>query len=144
GGVMIDDSKKVKMGPEGVTRLEAGVLTALALMGTPLGTVREYIATVAVGDSADDLDAEPWFHPDDALPTANPPDVLASIIGILDDASASAKLICGPLPSPPTPTPHFNRLLDEWRLKSGVLASGGIKLPHSTLSLPGDEPVPNI
>jgi hypothetical protein len=141
GRMMIDDSKKVNDGPEGLTKLEAGVLTALALKGAPHGTVREYIATVAVGDSADDLGAEPWFNADDLLPAANPPEVLTSIIGILGDASASARLMWGPVRSVVIPAPKFNRLLDEWRLKSGVLASGVIKLLNSTLSLPGDDPI---
>ena len=37
------------------------------------------------------------------------------------------------------PTPRYNQLLDEWKLKSGVLATGVIALLRATLDLPGDD-----
>jgi hypothetical protein len=39
------------------------------------------------------------------------------------------------------PAPKFNRLLNEWKLKSGVLATGVIALLRATLELPDDEPI---
>jgi hypothetical protein len=89
----------------------------------------------------DDLGAEPWFHPDDLLPAANEPDALSPIALTLLDASTAAGLTWGPVRSVAIPAPRFNRLLDEWRVKSGVLATGVIALLGSVLDLPGDEPV---
>src|SRR5262249_33635389 len=36
---------------------------------------------------------------------------------------------------------NSTRLLDEWKVKSGVAASGVIALLRATLELPGDEPI---
>jgi hypothetical protein len=89
----------------------------------------------------DDLRAEPWFDPADSLPAATGPDALPPVIATLTEASASAGLAWGPVRSVVVPAPRFNRLLDEWRVKSGVLASGVIALLRATLDLPGDEPI---
>ncbi|HKA07220.1 MAG TPA: hypothetical protein VKD71_08170, partial [Gemmataceae bacterium] len=104
-------------------------------------TLRDYLATVPLGCSADDVAAEPWFHPDDPLPAANPPETLPSIISTLANASVAAGLTWGPVRSVVVPAPRFNRLLDEWRRKSGVLATGVIALLNATLDLPGDDPI---
>jgi len=141
GRLTIDDSKKVNDGPTGLTKLEAGVLAALSLSRGRPGTVREYLAVVALGSSVDDLACEPWFEPEDLLPTANPPDGLAAIVATLAKVSALAGLTWGPIHSVVIPAPKFNRLLDEWRLKSGVLASGVIALLNRTLNLPGNDAV---
>ncbi|HKB04758.1 MAG TPA: hypothetical protein VKD90_21215 [Gemmataceae bacterium] len=141
GRLTIDDSKKVNDGPTGLAKLEAGVLAALSQNRDRPGTVREYLSAVAMGDSVDDLGAEPWFHPDDLLPAANDADTLPPIAATLLEASIAAGVNWGPVRSVAIPAPRFNRLLDEWRVKSGVLATGVIALLGSVLDLPGDEPV---
>jgi ribonuclease HII len=141
GRLTIDDSKKVNDGPTGLAKLEAGVLAALSIGRGRPDTVREYLAVVALGDSVDDLCCEPWFTPDDPLPAANPGDLLAAIISTVAKVSTAAGLTWGPVQSVVIPAPKFNRLLDEWRLKSGVLASGVIALLNRTLDLPGDDAV---
>jgi hypothetical protein len=141
GRLLIDDSKKVNEGKDGLARLEAGVLSALWQSRDPLGTVREYLSTVALGDSLDDLHAEPWFEPDHPLPAAHPADALPTNAVGLAYASGTAGVAWGPVRSVVIPTPRFNRLLDEWKVKSGVLATGVIALLRATLDLPGDEPI---
>jgi hypothetical protein len=89
----------------------------------------------------DDLRAEAWFLADDPLPVANEPDALAPIASALLDTSAAAGVTWGPVRSVAIPAPRFNRLLDEWRVKSGVLATGVIALLGTVLDLPGDQPV---
>jgi hypothetical protein len=96
---------------------------------------------VALGDSVDDLYTEPWFEPDDPLPAAHPAEELPAIASALSDTCGLAGVNWGPVRSVVIPAPKFNRLLDEWKLKSGVLASGVIALLRATLDLPGDEPI---
>src|SRR5262245_15190704 len=86
GRLLIDDSKKVNQGDAGLAKLEAGVLGALAQTREPFATVREYLSAVALGDSIDDLHAEPWFRDDDPLPAAHPADELPPIASALSDA----------------------------------------------------------
>ena len=107
----------------------------------PPATVIDYLSAVALGDSVDDLAAEPWFQPDDLLPAAHPADELPAVAAALSEACGPAGIGWGPVRSVVIPAPKFNRLLDEWKLKSGVLASGVIALLQATLELPGDEPI---
>jgi ribonuclease HII len=141
GRLTIDDSKKVNQGEAGLAKLEAGVLAALSLSRERPGTVIEYLSNVALGASVEDLRSEPWFLPEDLLPAANEPGALSPIASALFDASKAAGLTWGPVRSVVIPAPRFNRLLDEWRVKSGVLATGVIALLGAILDLPGDEPV---
>ena len=53
----------------------------------------------------------------------------------------AAGVAWGPVRSVVIPAPKFNRLLDEWKVKSGVLATGVIALLRATLDLPGDDPI---
>jgi hypothetical protein len=141
GRLLIDDSKKVNQGDAGLAKLEAGVLSALAQRGESISTVLNYLSTVALGASLDDLHAEPWFHPADPLPAAHPADALAAIASALFDASEEMGVAWGPVRSVVIPAPTYNRLLDEWKVKSGVLATGVIALLQATLDLPGEEPI---
>ena len=152
GRLLIDDSKKVNEGPAGLERLEAGVLSAIAVRSQPPvanqnaltewpATVRDYLAAVTLGDSFDDLHAESWFHPTDALPAVHPAQDLTATIARLSRASNSATVAWGPVHSVVIPAPRFNRLLDEWRVKSGVVASAVIALLARTIDLPGDDAI---
>ena len=64
-----------------------------------------------------------------------------AVASALADACGPAGVGWGPVRSVVIPAPKFNRLLDEWKVKSGVLASGVIALLRATLELPGDEPI---
>jgi hypothetical protein len=102
-------------------------------------TVADYLAVAALGSSAEDLAGEPWFDATQALPSTVPADTLAAVQAAF--AEASAAVVWGPVHTVAIPAPKFNRLLDEWQVKSGVLATGVIALLRATLDLPGDEPV---
>jgi hypothetical protein len=149
GRLLIDDSKKVNEGLTGFAKLEVGVLAALALDLSPPyseageipATVLEYLSTVSLGDSLNDLHAEPWFDPADSLPAAHEPAALSAVIAALADVSLAAQVRWGPLRSVVVPAPRFNRLLDEWRVKSGVVASAVIALLGAALELPGDDAI---
>jgi hypothetical protein len=141
GRLLIDDSKKVNDGKEGLAKLEAGVLSALWQNRDPLGTVLDYLSTVALGESISDLHAEPWFEPDHPLPAAHPADALPAIALALAYTSGACGVAWGPVRSVVVPAPRFNRLLDEWKVKSGVVAAGVIALLQATLDLPGDDPI---
>jgi ribonuclease HII len=141
GRLLIDDSKKVNEGPNGLARLEAGVLGVMSQSRPRIDTASEYLANVAIGASVDDLCAEPWFDPDDALPAAQSPDTLGMHISTLADASKTAGITWGPIRSVVIPAPKFNSLLADWKVKSGVLATGVIALLNATLDLPGDDPI---
>jgi hypothetical protein len=141
GRLLIDDSKKVNEGSSGLAKLEAGVHAVVSQSRRRLDTISDYLDTVALGASLDDLNAEPWFDPDDTLPAAQSLDSIDDYISTLADASVTAGITWGPIRSIVIPTPKFNSLLGEWKVKSGVLATGVIALLKATLELPGDDPV---
>jgi hypothetical protein len=139
GRLLIDDSKKVYEGKHGFARLETGVLAVASATPQAAFTVADYLAVAALGSSAEDLAGEPWFDATQALPSTVPADTLAAVQAAF--AEASAAVVWGPVHTVAIPAPKFNRLLDEWQVKSGVLATGVIALLRATLDLPGDEPV---
>jgi hypothetical protein len=141
GRLLIDDSKKVNDGPSGLALLEAGVLATMGVRRERLGTVEEYLSSVAVGDSRVDLAGEPWFAPNDCLPVASALDSIQSSRSTLANECDRAKVVWGPIRSVVVPAPRFNRLLDEWKVKSGVIASAVISLLHATRELPGDDAI---
>jgi hypothetical protein len=59
----------------------------------------------------------------------------------LAETSNAGGVQWGPIRSVVVPAPRFNRLLDEWRVKSGVVSAAVIELLKSALNLPGDEPI---
>jgi len=137
GRLLIDDSKKVNQGTDGLARLEQGVLSVLNLQST---TLRHYLETVAIGQTIADLNSEHW-HADLALPVEIDHSALLATTGRLIEATTTADVRFGPIHTVAIPTPRFNLLLDEWRLKSGVLATGVIALLQAALKLPGDDAV---
>src|SRR3954463_15224259 len=144
GRLVIDDSKKVNEGKAGLAKLEAGVLAAVGLYLSPPNppspkggggepdtspspfrgggwgegcwppTVHDYLSTVALGDSLDDLRGEPWFEPADPLPAAHPADAMPAVAAALAEVGNPAGIGWGPVRTVVIPTPKFNRLLDEW------------------------------
>ena len=51
GRLLVDDSKKVNEGPNGLARLERGVLTAMSLGKCRPNCVNDYLASVSLGRS---------------------------------------------------------------------------------------------
>src|SRR5262245_58648606 len=76
--VVIDDSKKVYAPPNGLQRLERGVLAALCPPDTPwpvpVGHFLAYVAPSAL----DHLIAEPWFDECDLLPAMCDPTTIGA------------------------------------------------------------------
>jgi hypothetical protein len=137
GRVLIDDSKLVYAGPNGLARLERGVS---AVTGTaPLG---ELLARLACGLTADDLAGEPWYTAGEPRPIAcEPPEIDADTCRIAASFAESGVEL-RTVRSVVTATPRFNALLDRWRTKAVVLADGLIELLRDQArGLPADEPV---
>lgn len=141
GRLLVDDSKKVNEGPHGLARLEAGVFAALAARKCRPENVHEFVSTASLGNSLVDLQIEPWFDAHDPLPHAQSVDALADAFPRFANTCESARIEWGPIRTVVVPAPRFNLLLDEWRVKSGVVASAVIQLLHAVLELPGDEPI---
>ncbi len=135
--VLIDDSKKVNDGKHGLARLERGVLSIF----TGPATLGEFVDEYGIGSAFVDLKGEAWFDPDHALPVANEPESLEADTDLLGDACESGDVMFAPVRTVIVPAPRFNQLLADWKLKSGVLATGVISLLRWVLELPGDEPV---
>ena len=100
----------------------------------------DYLSEVSQDNSLDDIRAEPWFDPSDTVPVAQAADLCQSVES-LKESSVASGVRWGPIRSVVIPAPRFNRLLDEWRVKSGVLATAVIRLLQGTLDLPGDDPL---
>ena len=147
GRLLIDDSKKVNEGRHGFRKLETGVHAVLAsrLSETnPLGSpesLHTFLSSAALGSSIEDLHREPWFDADFSLPVVAELAKITEIASLLADATRVAELVWGPICLVIIPTPKYNRLLDVWTVKSGVLATGVIALLSAVLDLPGDDPV---
>ncbi|HEX3148336.1 MAG TPA: hypothetical protein VHR66_09655 [Gemmataceae bacterium] len=139
GRLLIDDSKKVNEGKAGLARLEAGVFAVMALRRKRLATALDYLQEVALGDSLEDLHGEPWFDSEFALPAALVADAMNGTA--MAEACVNVGIQWGPIHSVVIPAPKFNRLLEDWKVKSGVLATGVIALLRATLELPGNEPI---
>jgi ribonuclease HII len=56
-------------------------------------------------------------------------------------ALGSAGITWGPLHLVAIPTPQFNKLLNEWKVKSGVLITAVVQLLRAVRDLPGTEPI---
>jgi ribonuclease HII len=122
--VIIDDSKKVYGAPNGLSRLELGVLAALCPPDTPwpvpLGHFLAFVAPKALVD----LIAEPWFDEFDPLPAVTEPGAIRAASQTFHAARQKAKLSPFWVRSRVTPPALFNSLLDECANKAEVLATG--------------------
>jgi ribonuclease HII len=122
--IVIDDSKKVYLPPNGLQRLERGVLAALCPPDTPwpvpLGHFLAFVAPAALLE----LVAEPWFDEFEPLPALNESTAIAAAAEVFHTAREKAKLAPLWVRSRVTPPALFNRLLDECMNKAEVLATG--------------------
>src|SRR5262245_38408779 len=66
GRLLIDDSKRVYAGPNGLSRLELGVGAALASLFT--GPVSAFLDCIGVGSTTDDLRGEAWYDGSASVP----------------------------------------------------------------------------
>ena len=139
--MLIDDSKKVNEGINGLLRLEHGVLSALAeemVMPFALG---DFLKACALEESRSDLLREAWFDVQMELPVAARVETILASGKSLHHGFGQNEIRLGPLRGVVTPTLRFNALLDKWGNKSAVLAAGVISLLQVNRTLPGDEPI---
>ncbi|HEY1380824.1 MAG TPA: hypothetical protein VGF55_28740 [Gemmataceae bacterium] len=138
GRVLIDDSKLVYAGPNGLARLERGVVGVLAQC-EPVG---QFLGGVACGTSLPDLASERWYEPGESLPIALDRDAVAAPPPCFADAAATGRIQFHAARCVVTPAPRFNALLDRWGSKAAALEQGVIVLLRDILgAVAGDEPV---
>lgn len=131
GRLIVDDSKKVNEGKNGLARLQRGLF---AFLGQAPATLGELIEQVGIEPTIDDLQSEAWYKPDGELSSIDD-------VGEIESACREAGIEIGPIKAIAVPAPRFNELLRQWNNKAGALAAGVIALLRQTLSLPGDDPV---
>lgn len=123
--LLVDDSKKVHSGAQGLAKLERG---ALALFPAPPRTLHDLLTLISLPCLAD-VEGEPWYHGGEALPLA------CSAPG---QAIPGAGLVLARV----VPAPRFNQMLSESASKGVVLTQGFIALAQAMdIGLPPDEPV---
>lgn len=139
GRMVIDDSKKVYSGRNGLERLE-GALAILSAAQRP--TVAKLIASVAEEPSAVDLAAEAWFACTQALPAFLPPKALQEMAENLQQNGAAQQVQWRAVRCLITPAPRFNSLVAEFDSKGALLIRGVATLLRSVLAaLPPDDDV---
>jgi hypothetical protein len=139
--LLLDDSKQVYVGPNGLAKLERGVLPVVASDRPERLTIGEYLNRLGAGASRDDLKCEPWYEPDELLPVAIEPDEWGAFAERLTQACGCAGVAWGPARSVVVPTPRFNGLLERWQVKSAVEAEAIITLMREARGLPGSAPL---
>jgi hypothetical protein len=140
GRLLIDDSKLVYAGPNGLAKLERGVLVGFQLFESEFASV---VRKTTVPWVRDELPREPWYDPAHPVPLASEPEALQ------DEHLRFGERLggCGYKVCLPTgvivPAPRFNRIVAETGTKGAVLSRGLIELLAATFDgLPGgDEPV---
>ncbi len=147
GRLLVDDSKEVHKGPNGLAKLERAVL---ALLGPAGGTLGSLLGVVGLPWVAGELEAERWYDPLERVPLGSGPALVAraSSPGVVDQPGLgspghknepSLDLGFGTARVSLVPAPRFNRIVDESDSKATVLARGLIELIHNVLAdLPAD------
>ena len=142
GRLLIDDSKRVHDGANGLRKLEQGVLSVLASNVLESSqSLEHFLKQILIGNSWDDLGEEEWFEPAQPIPLRSNPDELTRMAARLTEAFLSQKVTLGPVYSLLVPAPRFNALLDEHHLKSVILAEGVIAFCRKAQHLPGGDPL---
>jgi len=127
GRVLVDDSKQVHNGPQGLLRLEQGFG---AILESPSGSLGDWIGSVGLPWTKDEVIAEHWYDPREQLPLFATGPALHAVI--------SARIIAVNV----VPTLMFNRVVAGSGSKATVLATGLIELLRASLKqLPAEGPV---
>jgi hypothetical protein len=131
--VLVDDSKKVHSGPNGVARLERGLAS---VVGVPPGPLGDWLRAIALPGIAAELAEEHWYDPADAVPLGVEacPDLRPTLAELGVEARVVAtSLICAPL---------FNKVIAGSGSKGTVLTAGVCGLLEAVArSVPAGEPV---
>jgi hypothetical protein len=140
GRLLIDDSKKVYAGPNGLAKLERGVLVGFQLFDTEFASV---VRKTTVPWVRDELPTEPWYDPVHPVPLASDPQALwDEHLRLGEQLGNCGYKVCLP-EGVIVPAPRFNRVVAEAGSKGEVLTRGLVELLSATLeALPRrDEPV---
>jgi ribonuclease HII len=141
GRLLIDDSKKVNEGANGFSRLERGVLAALAEEAVLPLSLGDFLRRYAIVESHSELLREPWFDVTVVMPDEAGLEIVLKAGKSLHHGLTRNGLKLGPIRGVVTPAPRFNVLLDKWKNKSAVLAAGVISLLQECRKLPENEPL---
>lgn len=130
---LIDDSKKVHSGPNGVARLERGLA---AVVGVPAGPLGDWLREITLPGVADELGGEPWYDPADVLPLG--PEPGTDLRPALSELGVEARVVAASL----TCAPLFNKVVAGSGSKGTVLTAGVCGLLGAVArSVPASEPV---
>jgi ribonuclease HII len=141
GRLLIDDSKQVNEGVNGLLRLEHGVLAARAHEAILPLSLADLLRDYLLGDCRSELLREPWFDLTAVMPFEATLESILHSGKSLHGCLARNKLQLGPIRGVVTPTPRFNAMLDKWQNKSLVLAAGVIELLRVNRAIPDNEPL---
>lgn len=133
GRVLVDDSKLVNQGKNGLAKLERGIA---AMLGLPAETLAEWLRTVALPGVVDDLHAEPWFDGADGIPLhADPPECISATL-------AEVGVIAAVIGASAIPATLFNKVVAGSGTKATVLTAGVVGLAAAAhRTLPAGEPL---
>ena len=132
--VLVDDSKLVHQGKDGLKKLESGIRS---LFSAPKGdSFIEWLKAIAIRGVVDDLSAEFWFDGEERLPLDS--GAVVELRTDLDSIGAEARIIAAKL----TTTPVFNKVVEGSGSKATVLTIGLSDLLNAAIhSLPGNEAI---
>lgn len=127
GRLLIDDSKKVHSGANGLAKLERGVFAALGRSApTEFGHLLYSLSLIAC---LEELTREAWFDATELLP-------------LKCELPVPSPLAAGPVAVRLVAAPAFNRVVAANGTKGAVLADGlASLLGEAVFALPDDEPV---
>lgn len=132
--LLVDDSKKVNEGIHGLAKLERTVLALFGLSAQLPLSIENLFQRFGQLELCPHLRAEPWFAGTVELPAIHS-------MNVIRDAGMHFRSLPEVEWLPPrivlrTPE-QYNRMLDEYDLKSNLLMKGVIDLLSATLQLPG-------
>ena len=113
--LLVDDSKRVHSGKNGLEKLEQGLVALLGLSATTFG---DWLNQIALEHVVNDLQAEAWYDSTLSLPTfPNPPaDLRPTLLALnIETQIVGVNLVT---------TPVFNRIVNGSESKATVLSIG--------------------
>jgi len=118
--ILIDDSKIVHQGVQGVARLARGVLSTFGAGPT----LADFVSPLLSEIDAAALQLEPWYDPRESVPIANYRQLRADLSAALIESECIIGPVCARLIQPTL----FNAIIDEHHSKGAVLSRGLIDL----------------
>jgi len=123
GRLLIEDSKLVYSSARGLAALEYGVLAAAPQKEKPSRRLCEILQDLSL-PIVQEVEQEPWYHGNTAVPVLTEPETLAAGAKLFSDACKQAGIIRGLVRSAIVCPARFNQLVDYYGSKGGVLGHG--------------------